>query len=187
MEIVTKADGLYFNWLCDSVSKNGTDGLVSNYIFLMETLHRKDFYWTVAMDKNRAEDGQYLRKRFMEHTGVLFDDQTLYSPCSVLEMMVALACRMDDDILYNFEKGTRANEWFYKMIEGMGLESCTDEKWDDLCLDIVNHAVNVMLDRDYSKNGSGGGMFPTKTTKINQKKSEIWMQMINYIRQNRIK
>ena len=180
MRVETDVERAYLDWLYSHVSVNGTDGLSSRYHNLMGVLQSRDFYWTVSRDDNRAADGRSLRSHFSSVTGLTETDFT-YRPCSVLEMMVALASRMENDFLYDYRKPDRTNVWFYRMIKHMGLSECTDENWDDDCLETAHHAIDILLDRSYRKDGKGGGLFPLRLPKRDQTKIEIWDQMNDYL------
>lgn len=168
----------YINWLYELVG--GDDGACRDYILLMQVLAERDFYWTIDRDSNRAEDGKNLRNRFKEECG----GSDIYGPCSVLEMMVALACRIDDDIMYDNRFGNRSDQWMYMMIDNLGLSDCTNQNWNGECLEKVHHTVDILLDRRYADNGSGGSLFPIKSKKVYQKGNEIWLQMTAFLNEN---
>ena len=90
----------YFNWLCDVVNVSTV-----SYDKLLRLLHRTKFRWSNIRDKNRAEDGTDLRFRFRKNVDVLSRNDVLNwhdeEPCSVLEMMVALAIRAEEQIMDN--------------------------------------------------------------------------------------
>ena len=68
----------------------------------------REFYWFVNNDDNRASDGQYLRILFEQemHDNNYFGDINV--PCTMFEMLIALAMRIDD-ILYDSERGRRSH------------------------------------------------------------------------------
>ncbi len=180
MRVETKVEVSYLDWLYRRVSKNGTDGLSSRYHNLMRVLHSRDFYSVIPHDDNRAADGKSLRSQFSSKTG-LVDMDFLYGPCSVLEMMVALAIRIENDLLYDCEKPDRTNVWFYDMIKHLGLSKCTDENWDEDCLEMAHHAIDILLERTYRKDGKGGGLFPIRLPKRDQTRLQIWEQLHAYL------
>jgi hypothetical protein len=132
------------------------------------------------MDANRAADGLALRDRYAhEYVDLRYDD-IRHDECSVLEMMIALACRMEDDIMHDPELGDRSPEWFWMVITNLRLDRMDDEHYDEKN---VENIINVMVGRSYFMNGTGG-LFPLKMPKVNQRRVEIWYQMSAFIEEN---
>ena len=166
---------LYFEWLLEQVD------CPDHFRKLMKRLYDRPFIFSISMDGNRASDGLALRDRFASEYG----DDLRYSDvrkdgCSVLEMMVALACRMEDDIMHDPSLGDRSPEWFWVMISNLRLDRMDDENFD---LRYVDDVLNVFLNRTYFMNGTGG-LFPLKIPKVNQRRVEIWYQMSAFIAEN---
>lgn len=183
MRVETNIEEVYLEWLYNFISKNGTDGMCSRYFNLMRILHERDFYWTVYNDDNRAADGKGLRAIFTTETGMIETD-FVFGPCSVLEMMIALSRRMEDDLLYDYRQGDRANLWFFQMINHLNLKDCTDENWSDECIEKAHHAIDILLERSYQNDGKNGGLFPLRYPKRDQRHIEIWFQMQDYVRES---
>lgn len=172
----------YFAYLCSLVHADDPDCTFSK---LMLTLFNMEFVWNIDNDVNRAEDGLSLRSDFAR----LYCDgdedfkDWLYSssPCSVLEMLIALAYRIDEDIMWNPTKGNRVLQWFYEMLENLGLDGLSDDNWVYPDSDFrVKDIVIRMLDRTYTRNGFGG-LFPLTDGRCeDQRKIEIWKQMNTY-------
>lgn len=171
----------YFEWLSDLVE--GFDGDVS-YLILLKKLHNIDAFALLKEDENRLEDGKNLRNIYFEDNGVhvRFVD-CLCGPCSVLELLIGLAMRMDD-ILYdpNEEDGVLARS-FWEMIENAALDGLSDDEWgyhpnpDRL----VKGFVNVLLNREYPRKGL---LFPLKNRRKDCRKMELWYQMQEYLKEN---
>ena len=168
----------YFEWLCDIV-----DIRKHHYIFLAKALHKKEFYWTVQYDENRAQDGIALRNRFLEEHKIE-DEESLINPCSMLEMMVALAERFEylmPDSDSDEEELERPAQWFFEMLANIGLNKYTDEYYiTDDYRNVIDNTLNIVLERSYDKDGNGG-LFPLNKAEKNQKKVELWYQMNLYI------
>ena len=106
-------DNAYYEWLLNKIEYHDCC-----FDTVLEMLHATTFRWSVANDDNRAEDGITLRSIFMDEenwsTCPRYDE-----PCSCLEMMIALANRMENDIMWDGEKD-RTAEWFWIMIRNLG-------------------------------------------------------------------
>lgn len=143
---------------------------------LLETLHSVEFHWSIQMDANRAQDGLDLRYRYSDENGI--DDITdELGPCTVLEMMVALAIRCEETIMDDPDIGDRTGFWFWGMIKSMGLSRMTDENFNEA---LVYSKINKMLDREYQSNGAGG-LFTIKYIDHDMRDIEIWYQMLWYL------
>lgn len=161
-------DGLYFNWLCAKVLPREAP----NYIGLMRILYNTEFVWVVSGDKNRAEDGLELRLYFLRETHLDKDEAWYYSPCSVLEALIAFSQRA------SFQTDTPAYDWFWVFIDNLGLHdyrrvSKTDESK-------INDILNRFLYRTYDQKGDGG-LFPMRRPNYDQREVEIWYQFYEYL------
>lgn len=169
----------YFEWICKIICDMDQPRALS-YERLLTHLHTIKFTYSIRKDQNRAEDGKDLRWRFIN--GLVNSDggadylSCLVDPCSVLEMMVALAIRceeiMDDPCL-----GDRTAQWFWGMIVNLGLGAMTDTRYDQ---QVVNEAVDRFLKRDYEPNGKGG-LFTVRHCEYDLRTVEIWKQMCWYL------
>lgn len=169
----------YFNWMLDTVRENDYSNVLS-YKKLLTRLHNITFIFSVPNDKNRAEDGISLRYRFAIARG--YDDSIeeildiLNGPCSVLEMMVALATHCEE-LMDNPTVGDRTGQWFWGMIVSLGLGSMTDKIFDGK---YVDECVERFLNRDYERNGRGG-LFTIKNCGRDLRTVEIWYQLCWYL------
>ena len=167
----------YFEWLMNTVCGERFAREIS-YKKLLTYLHNTEFTYSIRKDKNRAGDGLSLRYRFsLEQDG--FDDAERYldGPCSVLEMMVALAIRCEETIMDNPNLGNRTGQWFWEMVKNLGLKSMTDSNFDKR---LVEENVNRFLDREYEPNGKGG-LFMISNCKHDLRNYEIWYQLCWYL------
>ena len=171
----------YFNWLCSLVD----DSKPSNkygYTKLLKYLYDTEFIYILPMDGNRYEDGISLRYRFgYEHNieapiiaSCLDRDK---GPCSILEMMVALAHRCEENITFNPELGIMSGKWFWMMVSNLGLGGMTDNCFDD---EFVNSVIWRFLDREYSHDGEGGLIY-IPNSQYDMRTTEIWYQMMRYL------
>jgi len=165
---------VYFKWLCDMVDTDRYH--VQNYRTLLIYLHSVDFRYILPMDENRFADGVDLRYRFGYEMGYIQPelDRLMSKPCSVLEMMIALSLRCEENIMSDPEYGDRTGVWFWDCIESLGLIRMTDQEFDE---SYVYFVLDRFLDREYSYNGKGGLVTLDNPPK-DMREVEIWEQMM---------
>ena len=169
---VEPIDSEYFNWLCAKVMRVEVPTPSNTYWNLLRELHNTEFVWIEMMDENRADDGRELRAEFLSQTGWSTDPEWLRLGCSVLEMLIAFSKRA------SFQTGRSPKNWFWEMIENLGLKQFNDAVPDRFS-DIPN-ALERFLWRTYEPDGTGG-LFPLKNTIHDQRKVEIWHQFCDYL------
>lgn len=131
-------------------------------------------------DRNRAEDGVDLRFRFAKHKRLSKNDALEWhdrTPCSVLEMMVALAIRAEEQIMDNPQVGNRTTQWFWGMISSLGLTGMSDNMFD---LIDAKDIIERFLNREYSPDGKGG-LFTIRDCEYDLRDVEIWTQLCWYL------
>lgn len=182
----------YFDWLY----KKATRKTKLSYVKLCKELHSKKFRWFVHNDDNRCEDGRALRDRFCELKQLdeshLEVRHFLKADCTVFEIMVALAQRMND-ITYdlNDTANNKTHIFFMAMIENLGLTRFVDSygygngRFDPITEAHIDEILEVFLDRAYKPDGQGG-LFPLKQKRHREDQSrvEIWYQMQNWLEEN---
>jgi hypothetical protein len=165
----------YFEWLCELID-NKRFSKHTSYRKLLMHLHNIEFTWFVPHDDNRADDGIQLRRGFaLDHNDVTLSSY-IHGPCSVLEMMVALAVRCEtimDDTLY----GNRTGQWFWGMVHNLGLSPMRDDTFDS---EFVDDAVARLLNREYEPDGRGG-LFTVRHCTQDLRTVEIWCQLSWYL------
>lgn len=168
----------YFAWLSDKVCKDRFAKNIS-YRKLLQALHSVNFKWRMRNDANRASDGLTLRRRFATHMGFEEDYFLPYitGPCTVLEMMIALAIKCEVSIMDNPVVGDRTAQWFWEMVNTMGLGGMYDSNFDEK---YVKDIINRFVDREYSPNGKGG-LFHIRDCKYDLTTVDIWDQMCWYL------
>lgn len=146
------------------------------YHNLLSYLNNVDYDWILEDDINRAEDGEEgLRRRFAyEHHIELYGE--LDGPCSVLEMILAMAYRceeiMDDAVI-----GDRTPQWFWRMINNLGLSGMSDSRFD---INYVESVVDTFLEREYEPDGHGS-LFVIRNCQYDLRDVEMWTQMLWYL------
>ena len=163
----------YFYWLSDLVCGKRYSKELS-YMKLLEYLHRIEFRYLIPMDQNRAMDGIDLRWRFTLEEGSELD---MDEPCSVLEMLIALAIRCEENIMDDPAVGDRTGQWFWGMIVNLGLGSMTDARFDRYFVDDV---IERFLNREYEPDGRGG-LFKIRDCDYDLRDVEIWHQLLWYL------
>jgi hypothetical protein len=176
MTFEDRVNDAYFEWLCGLIDINRFSKQVS-YRKLLMHLHNIEFTWIIDRDDNRADDGIQLRRRYalmMHDIGV---QRYLHGPCSVFEMIVALALRCEECIMDDAQMGNRTGQWFWGMIHNLGLSPMTDSQFDR---DFVDDVVARFLNREYKPNGEGG-LFTVKHCDHDLRTVEIWCQLSWYL------
>ena len=169
----------YFKFLCSIVDDEDFDP--SRYQILLSRLHQEPFTWLLPDDENRALDGLSLRVEFGMLNGKSELDSKLDSsryPCSILEMMVALAKRCETEIMEDMDIGRRVGRWFKVMLRNLGVNYERDDIYDE---EFVEFIIAEFLNRGYEPNGNGG-LFFVSNTDVDFRKVEIWYQMHAYLR-----
>ena len=170
----------YFEWLYDLVCEERFAKELS-YRKLLIRLHDTEFRYLIAKDRNRADDGMELRYRFAIAQGYEYNAdlvvEFLDGPCSVLEMMIALAIRCERDIMDDTKYGDRTSQWFWGMITNLGLGSMYDSRFDRQHVDAI---LARFLDREYDPDGKGG-LFTIRNCRRDLTHVEIWYQLCWYL------
>lgn len=170
----------YYIWLLSFIESD--DYKTSDYSLLLNKLFETEFYSIINYDDNRISDGYSLRDKYAEkehiHLYYLADELPEY--CSVLEVMIALAMRMEFDIMADDKYGDRTPLWFWTMVESLGLEDEYDRRYDDV---YVTEVLDIFLERKYRKDGKGSLFWiknmGQKLGQFDARGTEIWYQM-NY-------
>ena len=168
----------YFDWIVNLVC---TQYEAVTYSRLLHALHDIEFVWDIEMDGNRAIDGINLRPMFAENCGVSFEAQrkVLDGPCSVLEMMIALAYRCENGIMGDDEYGDRTGLWFWTMLNNIGLSDMTDNDFNE---EAVRYSVERFMYHKYNRDGTCGGLFVVPHPMHDMRKTDIWYQLNWYLR-----
>lgn len=172
----------YFRWMTHLVCDNGYGGRLS-WRKLFCLLHETEFIYIMDMDSNRADDGTDLRYRFAYEFGLSKQEVTDYlddRPCSVFEMMVALACRCEEQIMDNPEYGNRTGKWFFTMLKSLGLSHMSDRYF------VRRDAQDILarfMRREHDESGLGG-LFAVRNPKEDMRDIEIWYQMMSYLEED---
>ena len=158
----------YFNWLCAKVLSVN----VPVYGRLMRILYGTEFAWVVTGDHNRADDGRELRDDFLRETYLRKDRAWYNAPCSVLEVLIALAKRAA------FQTEKPVKEWFWIFIANLELDEYRQVSDSDV--PIIEEILDDFVWRQYEFSGHGG-IFPLRWPKRDQREVELWYQLFDYL------
>lgn len=164
----------YFNWMCNLVC----DKKKKSYEKLLFHLYDKEFTYIIETDGNRAEDGIDLRYRFAYETG---QNEAMVSTyldnrqCSVLEMLIALCVRCEEEITDNMGDNNNTTKMFWNCINTLGLKNMYDERFAE---EYTDEVIDRFLNREYEPNGKGG-LF--ENSNYDMRNVEIWYQMLWYL------
>lgn len=163
------------------------NGEYYNYSNLIDRLWKTEYSPFMADDSNRRSDGISYRFTFAYNCGHSYDD--IYNSvlndkeCSILEMMIALAARMEDQYLSNWIED-RTYIWFWRMIDSLGLKEYDDWSWNpyDYNSDVDDVLERFMSGR-YNPNGKGG-LFTIWDITYDCRLNDIWSQAMKWIHEN---
>lgn len=167
----------YFNWMYDLVCHNRYSHSIS-YRKLLMHLHGVEFLYLLRNDENRYTEGQGLKYRYLiesKNDNEVLD--YLDGPCTVLEMILALALRCEESIMDDPKIGNRMQQWFWGMITNLGLGGMVDERYDK---EYVQDVIDRFLNRQYDRDGRGG-LFLIRDCKEDLRNVEIWCQLCWYL------
>ena len=166
----------YFDWMYNLVCRNRYSKNIS-FKKLFSYLNDTKFTYSIRMDLNRAKDGTELRRRYANEFKIANIYDRICGPCSVLEMMIALAIRCEETIMDDENFGDRTDQWFWDMMKNLGLGHMNDDEFDE---EYVSDVVTRFLNRDYEPDGRGG-LFFVRNCDIDLRDVEIWIQMLWYL------
>lgn len=176
--ILSNNEQEYFDWMFNIVC-GGRYTDEHSFRKLLSYLYEIEFTYIIPRDADRAEDGVDLRYRFAYINDLDIDDvlNSIVGPCSIFEMILALAIRCEESIMDDPSVGDRTGQWFWKMITNLGLGGMTDQKFDK---DYVDDVILTFLNREYKPNGDGG-LFKIKNCEYDLRDVEIWTQMLYFL------
>ena len=166
-------DDMFLEWLYDQVLVRAHRG--ATYWKLLRQMYQTEYIWFIPNDGNRAEDGKDLRVDWMRHVEIDAPDHWLDLPCSFLEMLVALARRME------FEADQTTQHWFWHLLENLDFQAYHDGS--GYSRNYVTKRMRVVMDRMYDAHGNGG-LFPLRNPDKDQRRVELWYQMSAYLLQD---
>lgn len=167
----------YFVWLCELVDDRYAP---YSYDILLLDLAKTTFEILIPNDMNRCMDGVNLRYEYAAENPEFFEKDLSREPCSLLEMFVALARRMNYELSGNEpDEHDRTPRYFWEMIANLGLDVYDDAHYST---EDVREIIRIFLNRDYAYSGKGG-LFPLRWPDRDQRDVELWYQMNAYLQE----
>lgn len=169
----------YFEWMCNLVIDNNHLTSIT-FSKLLGYLYQTEFYPIIEKDVNRVKDGIDFRYIFADEAGYSENDIDAClgdKPCGILEMMIALSFRIEENIMEDYTYGNRLGQWFWNMIVSLGLGQMSDGYFDR---DYVDRVIDRFLKREYNADGRGG-LFTIEGTNLDLRNAEIWYQAMWYL------
>lgn len=165
-------DRSYFDWLLTLICYDNYQSYKIKYKRVLECLYAADFFPIFDRDYNRASDAKILRQTYCEIDPRMYD--WAYEDISVLEMLIVLAKRMEQEYMFDDELGDRTAVWFWEMIDNLGMLQVGLSKRCMLSI------IDNFLKRRYSYDGIGN-IFYIPNCRQDLRSIEIWAQMMLYI------
>lgn len=173
----------YFRWLLGILGFK--EPISCRYNSMLSYLFSTDFKLTdpiVGHDDNRLNDGFDLRAMYSDNFTSPEQPQIFDEEVSVLEVLVAFAMRIDDDVMY--DGNLRASKWFFIMIDNLGMTNFTDDELGlSWTIDDEAQIIDIWMSRQYGPSGKGT-VFPINNTGIDQRNVEMWYQMQEWFNEN---
>ncbi len=173
---VDELEQQYYIWLTNFISR-----WRDTHSKLIRQLYEMPFRVTLLMDENRVEDGLALRTRFVYETGLGVVERDMLKfqrPCSILEVMIGLIIRFEEEYVIDDLIEDPIGAWFGEMINSLGLMLDDDTVFDS-DLNRVKLILLIFLDRAYYPEGRGG-LFYIPGTDEDMTKIELWRQIMMY-------
>lgn len=166
----------YFEWLKNEVKGTYYDELLLKLYSLPFAVPEDDMNHSRMMDGLKLRD-IYERECHNRHTAPNM-------PCTFLEMLVALAKRLDDAVMYEAKFGDRSVDWFWMFIENMGMSDATNEHWNIHWDRYVYNRYCKIMKRLYAPTGKGGMFVITDRPDQDMREYDIWHQMMWWCSEN---
>lgn len=169
----------YFEWMYHLVC-NGKHYTKVSYKRLLYFLNSVDFIPHLAMDENRMIAGKEFRYEFAAcngYTNQYVEENLDIYDCSMLEMMIALSYRIEQQITTDNSYGDRTGQWFWSMIVSLGLGHMDDLHFNrQYCNDVMCRFMH----NQYSPKGDGG-LFKLENPPGDMRDVDIWCQCMWYL------
>lgn len=163
----------YFVWLVEWIDDGDRDDMLP----VLSYLFKKEYVWYTDLNATQAMSSMDLRERFDPDNA---DEAKEERPCSVLELLVALAVDIEENIcgVYGHENPAR---WFWEWLNNLGIDDrCTGRGYSK---DYLDQCIDDWLEGDITRSGKRSP-FPIKRKGVDQRKKTLWMQCMAYVNEN---
>lgn len=180
-----RVDGGYFDWLLDIVDIPPDPYHETVAKILFET----EFFWVLNNDENRVFDAIELMVQYADIVHGVQDSRryiqgedrlqsiSYYAAfdhdgaVSVLEVLIALAKRMDYQLSEGAGDPTRTHIYFWELLANLWVRDGALPDAD---------VLHRWMSRAFEPDGSGS-TFPLEKPQRNQRECELWEQMSDYL------
>ena len=165
----------YYVWLLNMIPF-----VRKGYGRILRILYDIPFRVTMIQDENRVGDGLSLRSRYAAEIGLppaAREELKLSRPCSVLEVMIALALRCEEEYMTTYSDEDPVGRWVFPMISSLGLSPRTDDR-------TAAGIVEAFLNRSYRPDGRGG-LFYVPGAEEDMRTLELWSQLMLWLDKGR--
>ena len=160
------------------------DHQMSEYCRLIDLLFKIPFESFHPMDNNRISDAKSMRDEIVFNrfkTGRIDASIVEDRYISVLEVLIALARRMENDFLWDpMDEIEHTSYYFWEFLRNLNVEMYTNERYNELN---ARKKIETWVRREYNKDGFGS-IFPMKKPRNDMRSIEIWNQLGDYVMEN---
>lgn len=150
-----------------------------DYKCLLRQLMLIEFHSDIWLDNNLMKAVYEFRSRM----GSDYDGPD--SSPSVLEIFVVLAVHCEDKIMHDDDRGNRTSDWFWVILENLGLDDYNDNRYASRIAERVEDIIDIFLSRDYEYDGSGGSAFPLREPLSDMRDVDLWQQLNWWLVENK--
>lgn len=178
----------YFEWLVSKVTSPAVpdDAQARNVLRVLRDIRIQGL--PMADDDPRLEDGKQLRMNFIDDAGLSvhsYDDALEPNFCTVLELLIALAIRMDDIMRDPLDPSSSVPSCFWGMVTTMvGQPFYPCSYWafpaDVSIAAVVTESSMKFLSRQYDPTGYNGNIF-IDVSGVDLRAIDIWAQACRFM------
>lgn len=166
---------LYHAWQVYTVAQ------MPQYESLFEMLDDIVYAFSNPSDGNRYEDGVGLRYKFAYDNTINYAEVAALldtKPCTVLEMILAIACKMENMVEQPSFPYEFVPKYLNVMLRNLEIATMTN---DNINKAYVEFAINKFINRLYDPITGRGSLFPNVSNLPNYNHRDIWSQCMHYL------
>ena len=170
----SEEERLYFEWLTNLVHAGRTHSL------LMEQLYNTEFYYILDLDENRIyhalelQDIYIYENHLPESTSVYLHHK---ENISVLEVLIAIAYKVEENIMCDDDYGDRTYVWFWMMIDNLEI-NLPNSRYNE---DYISWVLHRFMNREFERDGTGSIVKLQQPHKTDAREIEIWHLFCLYL------